>query len=285
MSLSAGAFNRFLITLRRRPWLLVAPMVLIAGATALASSFVQARYYSAGVVDIEPSRVSELYSRAGQLSSTGTRWDVIRNEALSRTRLQRIITDLDLYELERQTGSMEEAVEQMRRDVQLTAAEPPGTSFTVGFTAADPHVARRVAERLTATVIDNATRDRQVLLEGSKQFLDARLEDVRGRLVEAEAEMASQPARAHSRAAALEFEVLQEAYRQLLLDSENLTALIAIERRQIGEQFQLLEAARVPERPSGASRLQVNLAGVLAGLGLGLVLVAGATRKRGARAD
>ena len=46
------------------------------------------------------------------------------------------------------------------------------------------------------------------------------------------------------------------------------------ERRQIGEQFRLLEPARLPERPVGPSRLAVNATGALAGLGLGLVLVA-----------
>jgi uncharacterized protein involved in exopolysaccharide biosynthesis len=47
-----------------------------------------------------------------------------------------------------------------------------------------------------------------------------------------------------------------------------------LERRQIGEQFQLLEPPRIPERPYSPNRRAINLFGLMAGLGCGLALAA-----------
>ena len=47
-----------------------------------------------------------------------------------------------------------------------------------------------------------------------------------------------------------------------------------LERRQIGEQFNLLDPARIPERPFSPNRSRLNLIGMAAGLAIGLGLIA-----------
>ena len=47
-----------------------------------------------------------------------------------------------------------------------------------------------------------------------------------------------------------------------------------LERRQIGEQFRIIDPARMPERPISPDRCGINMMGLLAGLALGLALVA-----------
>src|SRR5437762_7359049 len=44
----------------------------------------------------------------------------------------------------------------------------------------------RVAERLASMYIDESLRDREVLAEGTNQFLEAQLEDARRRLIDNE---------------------------------------------------------------------------------------------------
>jgi uncharacterized protein involved in exopolysaccharide biosynthesis len=56
----------------------------------------------------------------------------------------------------------------------------------VGFTSDDPRTAMRVTERLASLFIEENLRDREVLAEGTNQFLDAQLEDARRRLIETE---------------------------------------------------------------------------------------------------
>jgi len=47
----------------------------------------------------------------------------------------------------------------------------------------------------------------------------------------------------------------------------------SLEQRQIGEQFRILDPARVPLKPHSPNRARINLMGMLAGIGLGLLLV------------
>jgi capsular polysaccharide biosynthesis protein len=49
---------------------------------------------------------------------------------------------------------------------------------------------------------------------------------------------------------------------------------VNVERRQIGEQFNLLDSARIPEKPSSPNRLIINIFGLVGGLAFGLGLVA-----------
>src|SRR5205807_2897980 len=72
-----------------------------------------------------------------------------------------------------------------------------------------------------------------------------------------------------------DYSTLQSAYASLLLKQEDSKLAANLERRQIGEQFRILDAASLPERPDNhRQRLAALAAFPLAGLGVGLLLVA-----------
>jgi hypothetical protein len=71
-----------------------------------------------------------------------------------------------------------------------------------------------------------------------------------------------------------DYDTLQDQYRTLLRKSEDSKIAVNLERRQIGEQFKIIDGARLPERPVSPNRIRFNLMGILAGLGLGIALVA-----------
>jgi uncharacterized protein involved in exopolysaccharide biosynthesis len=70
-----------------------------------------------------------------------------------------------------------------------------------------------------------------------------------------------------------DYETLRLGYTNLLAKSENARMSANLERRQIGEQFRVLEPARMPERPISPNRMQINLMGAFGGLAMGLGLV------------
>lgn len=70
-----------------------------------------------------------------------------------------------------------------------------------------------------------------------------------------------------------DYETLRLGYTTLLAKSENARMSVNLERRQIGEQFRVLEPARLPERPISPNRVQIDTMGLLGGLALGLGLV------------
>ncbi len=207
---------------------------------------------------------------------------------MSQTRLERIIRDLGLYKVELERAALSDVVRLMRSDITIDplTSDPQRddvAGFSVSFEAADPKVAQRVTERLSSLMIEESLRDREMLVEGTEAFLDWQIEDLRERIIAYEQKLKS--LRAHSgpslsQADLLPYEVLQERYRTLLIQAEELRTAANLERRQIGEQFKLVNAARLPERPVGPSRLSVNLAGTFAGFGLGLVLVVGRSRSQ-----
>ena len=70
-----------------------------------------------------------------------------------------------------------------------------------------------------------------------------------------------------------DYETLRQIYTSLLTKNEQARASASVERQQIGEQFRLLEPARLPERPISPNRPQIYTMGALGGLALGLGLV------------
>jgi uncharacterized protein involved in exopolysaccharide biosynthesis len=71
-----------------------------------------------------------------------------------------------------------------------------------------------------------------------------------------------------------DYGTLQDLYGSLLKKSEESRMASELESRQIGEQFRMLDPARMPERPFSPNRLLIAIAGAAGGLALGLLLAA-----------
>jgi polysaccharide chain length determinant protein (PEP-CTERM system associated) len=71
-----------------------------------------------------------------------------------------------------------------------------------------------------------------------------------------------------------DYDTLRQLYADLLKKSQESQMVAALDTRQIGEQFRLLEGARAPERPVSPNRPQLNLLGVIGGIALGLAFIA-----------
>jgi protein tyrosine kinase modulator len=70
-----------------------------------------------------------------------------------------------------------------------------------------------------------------------------------------------------------DYTTLQSTYTSLLGKKEDSKVAANLERRQIGEQFKILDPARLPERPTSPNRQQLQSMGLMAGIGVGVVLM------------
>jgi polysaccharide chain length determinant protein (PEP-CTERM system associated) len=170
--------------LSRRKWLLIVPTVLAAVATLAFTRTLPNEYRSETIIMVQPPRVRQDLVKSSVNSSSADRIQTITQQILSRTRLEAIITDLNLYATERRTALMEDVIEKMRTDVDVQVIR--GDAFRVAYDSDSPITAMKVTERLGRLFIDENLRDREMLAEGTSQFLESQLEDARRRLVDQE---------------------------------------------------------------------------------------------------
>jgi uncharacterized protein involved in exopolysaccharide biosynthesis len=275
---------------QRKWWILVPAGVAAMVTTVAATYLVPMRYRSEAVIRVLAPRVPAEFASPVANRPTQQRFQEVAELVLSRPRLERIIMDFGLYDTAVGSAPTSERVAQMRDDVAVTlvgddARSSNDAGFMVSFVAQDPKTAQRVTERIASLFIEENAYDQQALAGSVTQFIDLRIADARRRIIEYEAKLeelrAQQGNRPLSRADLLPYEVLQESYRTLLTRAEEARTTEALERRQIGEQFRILDPPSLPGQPVGPSRLEASGAGAFAGLVVGLLLVGVHSGRRG----
>ena len=111
----------------RRKWLLIVPVLTSVLTSLLVVHFVPVRYESQSTLILVHSRFRQISCR--QVASRPSE-DMRRftSQVFSRTRLERVIDEYGLYKDDRNRAIMEEIVQGMRNDIQITAADDPNAS-------------------------------------------------------------------------------------------------------------------------------------------------------------
>jgi len=168
----------------RRKWLLILPLVLGAFVASAWARRLPDLYKAETVILVVRQSVPDNYVKSTVTSKLADRLQSISQQILSRSRLERVILDFDLYPELRRTKFMEEVVEEMRRNIDPQMVR--GDTFKISYVSPDPRQAVQVVERLASLYIDENLKDREVLAEGTNQFLETQLQEARQRLIEHE---------------------------------------------------------------------------------------------------
>jgi protein tyrosine kinase modulator len=171
--------------IRSRKWLLIGPMVLF-GALALAVTYAMKDEYRAStLILVVPQRVPEKYVGPVVAETIDQRLQSINPQIMSESRLERIITELDLYPNKRGVrGGMEEIVADMRSDISVEIMR--GDLFRVTYSGTNPYKVMQVTQRLASLFVEENTKDREELASGTNKFLESQLDNTRRALVEQE---------------------------------------------------------------------------------------------------
>ena len=180
----------FLAIAWRRKWIIVMPLVMFAVGTFIWSRTLPNRYRSEAVVLIIPPQVPETIVRTTITESLQERLDLMKQQILSRTRLERIIQEFNLYPEERKRLLMEHIVEQMRADIGVTVPkvgrkQDPGY-FVVSFDSENPQTAMVVTERLASLFVRENLEGRGLQAASTSQFLQSQVDEALRRLQEHE---------------------------------------------------------------------------------------------------
>jgi polysaccharide chain length determinant protein (PEP-CTERM system associated) len=178
----------------RRRWLIAIPAVVIASVTFVVATFLPNQYRASTNILIIPQRVPETFVRPTVTADLKERLNMIQQQILSRTRLERIVQEFNLYERERQQMIMEDVIERMRKDINVNIARTRRredvNNFSVSYTTGNARTAMRVTERLASLFVQENVEDRALLADQTDQFLKAQLEDSKRRLEEKEKKLA-----------------------------------------------------------------------------------------------
>jgi uncharacterized protein involved in exopolysaccharide biosynthesis len=262
----------------RKRWWFAWTLLGVLGGTA--AYIIEPRVYRATTaILVIPQRVPERFVQLTVTADLRERLTTIQQQILSRTRLERIIQEFNLYRAERERLIMEDVIDMMRRDIHVSLTvsrndDEPLNNFSVGFDATDPRTAMRVTERLASLFVQENVEDRALLADQTDQFLRGQLEDLRQRLgdLEVKLRVARQRGISLPSSFAAEHEVLLEHYKQVMRHSETAKIATHLERRQVGEQFKIIDGARLPERPIELRLFPYVALGALSGLGTGILV-------------
>jgi len=152
---------------------------------------------------------------------------------------------------------------------EKAAAEELNSPVGTGVVNASAALSQADLTRLSAMQAERESLERRMALNEAEEVRLQR------ELVSLRAKVAVAPAReAEATELMRDYESLDEQYRTLLGRAQQSRIAADLERRQIGEQFRLIDPATLPVRPFSPDRFRLNMMGAMAGLGFGLALIA-----------
>ncbi|HET9481577.1 MAG TPA: hypothetical protein VFP98_07475, partial [Candidatus Polarisedimenticolia bacterium] len=184
-----------LAALGRHRWLAaMAILIPFTGAVVLALSLPGLYRATATILVQRDQPVSG--GTPAQPADVETRLRTIREEVLSRRRLDALVEKFGLYPELRGRAHREASIDRMRKDIQIqlkgpdSGAAPSGTiAFSLGFRGADPVLAASVANALAESYVQENLRISGRQARGAAEALEAQLSEVAKRLDEQEVQI------------------------------------------------------------------------------------------------
>src|SRR4029434_3851152 len=105
----------------RRRWLILLPFACGLAATPLLARYAPERYRSEALLLVIPQQVPDDYVTPTMTQPIEERLPAITDQILSRSRLEQIIQQFELYKEEQSREVMEDIVQRMRKDVKTSA--------------------------------------------------------------------------------------------------------------------------------------------------------------------
>jgi len=187
------------ITMARRRWVLILVLALIGPPLAYGvSKFLPDRYKSQTLVLIEPQSVSPTIVPQIDVIDVGQRLASMKQQILSRSRLEPVIRQFGLYSEDVQRKPMDDLVARLQQAVDVTPVQPmaetgardlPG--FFVSVTLDNPRTAQGVCTAITSMFIEESLGIQEQRSEQTTQFLSQQLAEAKADLDAQDAKLAA----------------------------------------------------------------------------------------------
>jgi len=219
------------IGLRRKWYIIIALLVSVFAAYGIYKSLPKI-YRASTLILVLPQRVPESYVRPIITDSIASRLNTISQEILSRTRLEKVIQELNLYPELRDKLPMEGIIERMRGMIEVTVQNNPQNertqnSFSISFEGKDPQAVMTVTNKLASLFIEENLKVREFQAESTSNFLVKELQSMADQLKRKEQEIRSFKERSMGQLPQqldANLRILERLQQELQTTSENLRA-------------------------------------------------------------
>jgi polysaccharide chain length determinant protein (PEP-CTERM system associated) len=250
----------------RRKWLALASMALPLSVAITAAASLPDLFRSTALVVVEHEEPPGGVVRQSAAHEVEARLQTLNQENLSRSRLQKLITSYDLYRDFRRRAPLEEAIDRLRRDIQVEVRDVEHTwgratvAFTLSYRGRDPQTVAQVTNTLASFYVEQSQKRREWRATGAVQLLKSEIDELKKRLDQEEQQVTDFKLK-HLRE-------LPEQVKVNLANMERLNAGLAlnresqkrIEERTLGQRLAGGEASTLPDDPElRLARLRADL--------------------------
>ncbi len=173
-------------TFLRRVWFFIIPFVIILAGTGLYVYIVPKEYKATTLIQVTPQKVPTDYVRPTVTSGIEERVQSIGLEIMSRTRLEQIIKELNLYPEEVKSSNMEGLVAMMQKNIEVQIKGRGGGYFNISYIGTDPQIVTQVTNKLASLFIEENLNLREQRVQGTSEFLSLELKATKAKLEEQE---------------------------------------------------------------------------------------------------
>jgi protein tyrosine kinase modulator len=188
----------YLFILRRR-WPLIVLLTVVGSGLGYGITYLlPKRFTSKTLVLVQQPTVPKDYVKSVVPDDTNQRLAAMKQEILSRTRLEPVIKQFGLYANDINRVPMEDLVDRLRKAIIVTPIQPmaetrsqglPG--FTISVDYPDARVAQQICSTITSMFMEENLQVRQQRAEQTTQFLARQLDDAKAKLDAQDAKLAA----------------------------------------------------------------------------------------------
>jgi polysaccharide chain length determinant protein (PEP-CTERM system associated) len=182
---------------RRYWWILVLMTTLLAVGGYLATLVLPKKYTSSTLVLVEQPTVPTEFVKPVVTDDLNHRLASMQEQILSRSRLQPIIEQYNLYPHLRSSAHMEDLVERLRKAIEVELIQPmPGSvnkqppGFHVSVTFDNPALAQQICAQITSMFMEQNVKRREQQAADTTEFLSQQLADAKAKLDEQDKKLA-----------------------------------------------------------------------------------------------
>jgi uncharacterized protein involved in exopolysaccharide biosynthesis len=180
------------IVIKRR-WVVIVPFFLAMILGIVLSIKLPRIYEASTLILIQPQKVPQEYVQSLVTSEPGDRINTLSQQILSRTNLEKIIDEFQLYKgPEFENLYVEDKIKSLRESITVTVSNDKrreNDAFTITYQGKDPQQVMRITNTLSSFFIDENLRLREAQAVGTSDFLDDELTVMKKRLEEVEAQL------------------------------------------------------------------------------------------------